>query len=72
MAIIDDRPQTGVAIKTLDAGTFFLLKSQLFLLAGDDLIIDCQRGTRASFDPRCWEMWVQPVSVDIFIRSNKG
>ncbi len=69
MAIIDDRPQTGVRMEDLDIGTFFLSKSQLFLLAGHDLCIDLQSGARAKFDPRCF---VTPVTVDIFIRSNKS
>jgi hypothetical protein len=69
MAIIDDRPQTGVQIERLHIGTFFLSKSQLFLKADDELCIDLQSGAKAPFDPRCF---VTPVNVDIFIRSNKG
>jgi hypothetical protein len=69
MAIIDDRPQTGVQIERLHTGTFFLSKSQLFLKADDELCIDLQSGAKAPFDPRCF---VTPVTVDIFIRSNKG
>jgi hypothetical protein len=69
MAIIDDRPQTGIKIGCLDAGTFFLKKGQLFLKASNDLVIDLQNCTTANFDERCL---VQPVKVDIFIRSNIG
>ena len=69
MAIIDDRPPTGIKIETLDAGTFFLSKGQLFLKACKNLVIDLQKGTTPNFDERCL---VQPVTVDIFIRSNKG
>lgn len=40
MAIIDDRPPTGIKIGSLDAGTFFLSKNKLFLKACNDLVID--------------------------------
>lgn len=69
MAIIDDRPPTGVKIGSLDAGTFFLSKGELFLKACNNLVIDLQNCTQPNFDERCL---VTPVSVDIFIRSNKG
>jgi hypothetical protein len=69
MAIIDDRPPTGIKIETLDAGTFFLSKGQLFLKACNNLVIDLQRCTTPDFDERCL---VQPVKVDIFIRNNIG
>lgn len=67
MAIIDDRPTIGVKILSLDVGSFFLSKGQLFLKADTDLVIDLQRGVNVLFDKRCA---VQPVSIDIFIRSN--
>ena len=69
MAIIDDRPQTGTKIERLLSGDFFLSRGNLYLKASDDLVIDLQTGTKINFDRRCL---VQPVSVDIFIRSNKG
>jgi hypothetical protein len=69
MAIIDDRPQTGVAIGTLDEGTFFLSRGTLYFKVESNVVIDLQHGRRISFEPRTC---VQPVTVDIFIRSNKG
>jgi len=69
MAIIDDRPQTGTKIERLLSGDFFLSRGNLYLKASDDLVIDLQTGTKTNFDQRCL---VQPVNVDIFIRSNKG
>ena len=67
MAIIDDRPLVGVKILSLDVGSFFLSKGQLFLKAHTDLVIDLQRGVNVLFDQGCV---VQPVAIDIFIRSN--
>jgi hypothetical protein len=69
MAIYDDRPETGVRICCLDVGTYFLSKSQLFLKASDEICVDLQAGAGVPFDENCF---VQPVSIDIFIRSNKN
>ena len=69
MAVIDDRDETGVEIRTLPNGTFLLVKGQLFLKASPTCCVDLQTGLQAPFNPFCQ---VQPVEVDIFIRRNKN
>jgi hypothetical protein len=68
MGIIDDRPQTGVAIGLLAGGTFFLSRGTLYFKDESNAVIDLQHGRRISYEPRTC---VQPVTVDIFIPSKK-
>jgi hypothetical protein len=69
MAIIDDREKIGVAIESLPNGTFLYVNGQLFLKASPTCCVDLQTGLQAPFNPFCA---VQPVTVDIFIRSNRA